>query len=210
MSMLREERKQLRDEMERVYGINLREDDELLPVIQFITEASKLADLTSSELKQTLAQIKEATDKLIADNNQEFKKLLHESDRILTAAAVDARTIVRDTQSGIDGLPKIVAEFKEAVSKLNIPKQIVIKQVSFEEGTMSFLWKYFTVSVMVVVISFVGSMWWVQRVSNKSNENSTNAEWLQKFYLEMREQAPMKTYEFTQKNPVPTAIKNLH
>jgi len=135
--MLKEERKALRDELERVYGIHLREDDELLPIIQFITEASKLADLNVAELKRLLEEMKSSSEAAFGQYANDYKQF-HKASRELYAAALnESRAILVKTRQDLEGLPGIFLGFRQSIERLKIPTQITVKRISFEENTCS-------------------------------------------------------------------------
>jgi flagellar hook-basal body complex protein FliE len=208
MSMLKEERKELRDEIERTYGIHLREDDELLPIIQFITEASKLADLNTSESKRLLEEMKSASEKMIADQTVEFKNLLTRSSQMLSTSASESKEMINATKKGLDGLPKMVKDFKDAIQALKIPEQVTVKRISFDSGTMSFLWKYFIMSLGVIVLTLSASVWWAYNVNKqmayvRTKYQPQRHEWLLRYYDHMKKEAPNVTQKFIDENPMP-------
>lgn len=206
--MIKEERKELRDEMERVYGIYLREDDELLPIIHFITEASKLAELNTSESKKLLEKMKTSSDEMIAAHSTEFKNLLVNSGQMLSKATSESKEMIITTKKSLEGLPKMVQDFKNTIASLKIPEQIIIKRISFDESTMSFLWKYFTLSVFIIILTISISAFWIYNTNKEMAElkdkyKTESYEWLLKYYNKMKKVAPEVTKKFKEENPIP-------
>jgi hypothetical protein len=208
MSMLREERKALRDDFERIYGIHLREDDELLPIIQFITEASKLADLNIAELKKLLEEMRVSSENAFGQYSNDYKNVLEASRQLLASSAIESRSILNSAKKDIEVLPKMVNDFRTAVNQLKIPTHVTIKRISFEENTMSFLWKFFTASLFVVILSVGGSMMWVHQINEenlriKREYNTEQHDWLRKYYNQMKLDAPNSSQKFINQNPIP-------
>lgn len=215
MGMLKEERKELRDEFERLYGIHLRDDDELLPIIQFITEASKLADLNTTESKKLLEEMKTASEKMIADHSIEFKNLLSKSGQMLSASASESKALISSAKKDLDGLPKMVTDFKDAITALKIPHHVTVKRISFDGATMSFLWKYFTLSIVVVVLTLFATGWWAYDINKemidlKNKYKPQDYEWLYQYYNYMKSEAPNLTQKFIEAHPIPTVRREIN
>jgi hypothetical protein len=208
MSMLREERKALRDEFERIYGIHLREDDEILPIIQFITEASKLAGLNTAELKKLFEEIKVSSEVVFGQYSNDYKTFLEASRQLLTASANESKLILSSAKKDLEGLPKMVNDFRTAVNQLKIPTHITVKRISFEEATMSFLWKFFSASLTIVVLALAGAMFWAHLVNEEKvriqrEYKIEQYDWLVKYYNQMKHDAPGASQKFINNNPLP-------
>lgn len=208
MSMLKEERKALRDELERIYGIHLREDDELLPILQFITEASKLTDLNVSELKALLEQMKASSEAAFGKYTHDYGQFLKASRELYASALNQSREILVKTRQDLEGLPGIFLGFRQSIEQLKIPTHITVKRISFEENTMSFLWKFFVASVAVVSVTIVVAALWISMVNDELHQlrrdhDIQQQQWLQKFYNKMKEENPEATERFIMNNPIP-------
>lgn len=208
MSMLKEERKALRDEFERIYGIHLREDDELLPIIQFITEASKLADLNTIELRKLVEEMKASSETAFGQYSNDYKYFLEASRQLLASSGNESRLILNSAKKDLEVLPKMVNDFRTAVNQLKIPTHVTIKRISFEENTMSFLWKFFTASLFIVILSLGGSMMWAHQINEenlriKREYNPEQHDWLLKYYNQMKLDAPGASQKFIKQNPIP-------
>jgi hypothetical protein len=209
MSMLKEERKALRDEFERTYGIHLLEDDELLPIIQFICDASKLADLNTTELKKLVEEMKGNSEVAFGQYSHDYKNLIEVSRQLLAATANESKSIFNSTRRDLEALPKMVNDFKGAVNQLKIPTHVTLKRISFEENTMSFLWKFFTVSILAVTVSIIAAIIWVHQTNEenirvKTRCNIEQHEWLLKYYDHMKHDAPGASQKFINGNPIPS------
>jgi hypothetical protein len=188
MSMLKEERKELRDEFERLYGIHLREDDELLPIIQFITEASKLAQLSNDESKKILEDMKSAQAKIFEQIIQNYK------------------VIIENTRKDISGFPLLISDLKKSISGIpKIPEEVKINQVrTFETRTISFLWKYFLVSSVAILIALSLAVYsWSEREKMIERYQPSQLKWLYGYYEHMEKEAPTISKKFINKNPIP-------
>ena len=207
-ALLKEEKKALRDELERTYGIRLKEDDELLPVLHYITDASKLASRHVEESKTILEEMRTASDKMIEEHSGKFKILLNESAQMLNRAALQSKEMITATKKELEGFPKVVKEFNSSIGSLRIPQQITLKTISFDNSTMSFLWKYFTISALVIAISVPFSFWWISQVTKESTKaNLETNEWFMLYFDKMKVEAPNATEKFIQEHPMPTNIK---
>ncbi len=209
MSMLiKEEKKALRDELERTYGIRIHDDDELLPILHYITDASKLASLHLEESRNILTEMKTASSKMIEDHTSRFQILLNDSGQMLNRTAVQSKEMIVSTKKELEGFPKIVKDFNTAITSLKIPQQVTIKKISFENSTMSFLWKYFTISALVIAINVPFSFWWISQVSKESERaNFQTKEWLMLYFDKMKIEAPNATNKFIEQHPIPFNIK---
>jgi hypothetical protein len=199
MAMLKEERKALRDELERVYGIHLREDDEFLPVIHFIHEASKLADLNNAESKKILEEMKTTSGKVYSDSLEQLKTMYLQASKNLLAINENAR-------KELTGLPQLVADLKKSVASVpRIPEEVRINQVrTFETNTMSFLWRYFVVSFICVLAAVAAAGYlWTENKQIKEDFRPAQNKWLIKYYHYMEENAPNTHKKFILENQMP-------
>ena len=208
MSMLKEERKALRDELERVYGIHLREDDELLPIIQFITEASKLTEINVGELKRLLEEMKASSETAFGKYSSDYTQFLKNSRELYAESLNASRAILVKTKQDLEGLPGIFLGFRQSIEQLKIPTHITVKRISFEENTMSFLWKFFVASVATVSVTIVVAALWISMVNDelhrlRRDHDIQQQQWLQKFYDKMKEENPEAAERFIMNNPIP-------
>lgn len=196
MAMLKEERKLLRDELERVYGIHVREDDELLPIIHFIQESSKLAASNTTESKNMLGEMKSSYEKILSESLEQFKTMYSQAGKNLMA-------INENTRKDLAGLPQLVADLKKSVASLpKIPEEVRINQVrTFESKTVSFLWGYFVVSFICISIAVaLAGYYWTENRQIKNTYRPEQRSWLLKYYNYMKETAPSSHSSFIQKN----------
>jgi hypothetical protein len=155
--------------------------------------------------------MKTASNKMIEDHTAKFQILLSESGQMLNRTAVQSKEMILSTKKELDGFPKIVKEFNTAIASLKIPQQISIKKISFESATMSFLWKYFTISALVIATTVPFSFWWISQVSNESNNtNLETIEWMRLYFDKMKAEAPNATEKFIQEHPMPIYIKRIN
>ena len=196
MSMLKEERKALRDELERLYGIHLREDDEFLPIIHFISNASKLADAKTTELNKILEEMKGSSRTLFSKHESDYSQFLSASKQILVHSLNESKQILGNAKKDIEGLPKMVSEFRNSINHLKIPTQITVQKIAFENGTMNFLWKYFTISVAITIVTTGILAFWIVNLNNDNASLKSERDQLLEYYKHMKRIAPKETEAF--------------
>jgi hypothetical protein len=206
--MLKEERKALRDNMERIYGIHLREDDELLPIIHFITEAATRSDLSNAEAKKLIDEIRKSTNEVFGNYARDYNRYLQASLELIQVAANESKQILSVARKDIQLLPKIVSEFRASINALKIPTHVTVKKISFDSGTMSFLWKYFMISSVVVILSIATSILWVLNANDqlrqiKNLHKADEYDWLLNYQDYMMKNAPDISQQFIDANPRP-------
>ncbi len=204
MAMLKEEQKALRDHIERTYGIRLREDDEMLPVLHFIHEEANKVLAVHDEIKKQVEQanslseeMKIAAQKIFMESSEKFKELYIQ-------AGKNFQIVQEKTRSDLSSIPQLVADLKKAVAAVPvIPSEIkTIQERRFETGTQKFLWGYFMISVLIIAISIASAFYYREETQRVIKETKAEkVEWLTRFYIQMRIEAPNATQKFIEKNP---------
>ena len=206
--LIKEERRALCVMLERTYGIRIKEDDELLPILHYINDSAKLASRNMEESKSILNDMKSGSGKMIDEHHAKFKSLFNSSAQMLNQAATQSKEMILLTRRELAFFPKVVGDFKKVIESLNIPKQITIKEISFEDSTMLFLWRYFTISLLAFALIIIFSFLWF----SKENKVIKKAEWetklwTQLYYERMKFEAPEATKKFIKEYPLPAFIR---
>lgn len=199
MAMLKEEQKALRDEFERTYGIRIRQDDELLPILHFIKKASEDTRQSSDRSKVLIEEFTNTAAGLFSESAQKFGEMYLKAGERLS-------TIHENSRKDLGSLPHLVLDLKKSISAIpHIPEEFKVNHVqSFDKKTLAFLWKYFSVSVFCIAISVgLAFYFWYQNREIVSQYKPGQHKWLINYYNHMKGNASKVSKEFIDQNPIP-------
>ena len=205
--MLEEERRELRDRLEREWGIKVPLDDSFIPTLHYVDTNMKAvlamveeAKLSKDEAKEIFAEMK----KFFSESLKRFQDMYVQGGSKITAIQEAFRDEVLTIRPEISALKKSVS---------NIPEEVKINYVrTFETKTMSFLWTYFVVSLAVILLSvwfgFKGHYMGQEKIQTSVDQQlkplRNELQWYRGFYQEMSTNgAPNSTQRYVQDHPFP-------